>query len=120
VYRVEGTPNTRILIGERGQVSILGQQTLFLNFGDKARAEAYLAQKITKGLPGASTKMFEVPKETLETLRAVAVPERMAKQFPGRPIVVDATKASDQFGLRKEQLDLLQKLIVEGSGKGGQ
>ena len=38
VYRVEGTPNTRLLIGENGEVAIIDpHKTLYLNFGDKAR-----------------------------------------------------------------------------------
>ena len=39
---------------------------LFLNFGSKARAEQYLAQKLAKGLPGAEVKSFEVPKSFLD------------------------------------------------------
>ncbi|KNC92660.1 hypothetical protein [Trabulsiella odontotermitis] len=42
VYRVEGAPNTRVLIGENGQVTITGDITLYLNFGDKARAQEFL------------------------------------------------------------------------------
>jgi len=59
VYRVEGTPNTRVLIGENGEVAIVDpHKTLYLNFGDKARAEAYFAQKLNPAqklgpLPGA-------------------------------------------------------------------
>lgn len=44
MFRVEGTPNTRVLIGEAGQVTIVDSESaLFLNFGSKARAEQYLA-----------------------------------------------------------------------------
>jgi len=42
VYRIEGTPNTRVLIGEKGQVTITVDTTLYLNFGDKARAQEFL------------------------------------------------------------------------------
>jgi filamentous hemagglutinin len=76
---------------------------LFLNFGSKARAEQFLATRLQQGMPGTRMKSFEVPKSFLDDLRASAVPESMAKQFPGRPLVVDPTKAVDQFGLRREQ-----------------
>jgi hypothetical protein len=117
VYRVEGLPNTRITIGEGGQVAVQGDQMLFLNFGDKARAEAFLAQRMGQGMPGAQMKSFEVPSSFLDDLRSAAVPESMAKQFPGRPLVVDPTKAADQFGLRPDQIKVLQDAIIQGSGR---
>jgi hypothetical protein len=117
VYRVEGLPNTRITIGESGQVAVQGDQMLFLNFGDKARAEAFLAQRMGQGMPGAQMKSFEVPSSFLDDLRSAAVPESMAKQFPGRPLVVDPTKAADQFGLRPDQIKSLQDAIIQGSGR---
>ncbi|MCH8512755.1 MAG: RHS repeat-associated core domain-containing protein [Kiritimatiellae bacterium] len=116
VYRVEGMPNTRITIGEGGQVTVQGDQMLFLNFGDKQRAQAFLNQRLGQGMPGAQMKSFEVPASFLDDLRAAAVPESMAKQFPGRPILVDPTKAADQFGLRPDQIKALQEAIIQGSG----
>jgi len=117
VYRVEGLPNTRILLGEGGQVSVQGDQMLFVNFGDKARAEQFLATRLQQGMPGAQIKSFEVPRSLLDDLRASAVPESMATQFPGRPLLVDPTKAADQFGLRLQQIETLQEAIIQGSGK---
>lgn len=35
VFRVEGTPNTRIILGENGQIAIVGDQTLYLNSAAK-------------------------------------------------------------------------------------
>jgi hypothetical protein len=90
---------------------------LFLNFGDKARAEQFLATRLQQGMPGAQMKSFEVPASFLNDLRASAVPESMAKQFPGRPLLVDPTKASDQFGLRPEQIEALRQAIIQGSGR---
>jgi hypothetical protein len=120
VFRVEGTPNARIAIGEGGTVAIAeGDKTLFLNFGDKARAEAFLAKRLEQGMPGAGVKSFEVPKSFLDELRSSAVPEALAKQNPGKPIIVDVTKAPDQFGLRPEQIEALKKAIIQGSGKTG-
>jgi hypothetical protein len=117
VYRVEGTPNTRIVIGKDGSVAILGDQPLFLNFGSEARAQRYFAQKVSRGLPDVQTKSFEVPKEFLDELRSSAVPERLGKTFPDRPILVDVSKAPDQFGLRPDQIEALKKVILAGTGK---
>jgi len=112
VYRVEGTPNTRLILGESGEMVIQGDKTLFLNFGSRARAEEFLAQKIAQGMPGATIKSFEVPKSFLDQMKAVAVPEARGTLNPGRPIIVDITKAPNQLGLRKEQIELLKKNII--------
>lgn len=60
VYRVEGTPNKRLFIDDDGDVTILGNTTLYLNFGSKKRAIQYLQQKIERGLSGAEIKQFRV------------------------------------------------------------
>jgi len=117
VFRVEGTPNTRIIIGTTGQVAIEGTQTLFLNFGSRARAERFLNQRLAQGMPGASIRSFVVPQSFLDDLRNAAVPERLARQFPDRPIVVDVTKAPDQYGLKPEQVDELRRVIIQGTGR---
>jgi hypothetical protein len=119
VFRVEGTPNTRILLGEGGAVGIVEDgTTLWLNFGSKARAEQYLSQKIAKGLPDATVKSFDVPKSLLDDIRASAVPESMAKQFPNRPII-SRDPAPDQFGLRPDQIKELLDRIIQGTGREG-
>lgn len=118
VFRVEGLPNTRILIDAHGNISILDKgKALWLNFGQKDRALAYLAQKLEKGLPGAELKSFQVPKSFLEKMRGIAVPEELAKVFPNSPVIGDATKAIDQLGLRPDQIEELLKVIELGSGK---
>ncbi|HYE05104.1 MAG TPA: hypothetical protein VEL07_06210, partial [Planctomycetota bacterium] len=117
VFRVEGSPNTRLVIGDDGSVGILGDTMLFLNFGSRERAEQYLAQKIAGGLPGVQVKSFQVPRSFLDDLRADAVPQQFGGQFPNAPQIVDPTKAADQFGLTAAQLDALKDAIIEGSGK---
>lgn len=117
VFRVEGLPNTRLIVGDAGQVSVQGDQMLFLNFGQQARAEEFLATRLQQGMPGAQMKSFEVPQAFLNDLRSSAVPESMASQFPGRPLLVDPTKAPDQFGLRPEQIEALRQAIIQGSGR---
>ncbi|MHB0968392.1 MAG: RHS repeat-associated core domain-containing protein [Thermoanaerobaculia bacterium] len=119
VFRVEGTPNTRIFISESGNVTVLGDDMLFLNFGSRARAEAFFARRLEQGMPSVMIKEFDVPYSFLDDLRAAAVPERLARQFPDRPILVDPTKAPDQFGLRPEQIRALQGAVVQGTGTTG-
>ena len=118
VYRVEGLVNTRILIGEAGEVAVIGSdRVLFLNFGSKARAQEFLAVRIQQGMEGAQIKSFKVPKSFLEDLQAAAVDEKYASKNPGRPILVDITKAPNQFGLRQDQIQALQNAILQGSGQ---
>ena len=119
VYRVEGSPNARISIGDDGSVAIQGEQTLFLNFGSKQRAVDFFNKRVEQGLPGAEVKSFQVTKQFFEDIRASAVPESLARQNPGSPILVDPTKAANQFGLRPEQVETLRNAIISGSGKNG-
>src|SRR5437870_4402367 len=119
VYRVEGPGNTRILIGENGEVAIQGEtRTLFLNFGDRARAEEFLAQRLSQ-YPSDVIKSFEVPESTLSRISANAIPESLAGSLPGRALLVDATKAADQFGLRTTQNDELVQDRIQRSGRIG-
>lgn len=118
VFRVEGVANARIAIGEGGTVAVSeGERMLFLNFGSRSRAEEFFARRLAQGMDGAQMKSFEVPKKFLEELRSSAVPESMARQFPNSPIVVDPTKAADQFGIRAAQVEELQKRIIQGTGE---
>ncbi|MBK4119389.1 hypothetical protein JHE03_24220, partial [Pluralibacter gergoviae] len=119
VYRVEGAPNTRVLIGEQGQVTIIGNTTLYLNFGDKARAQEFLQKRISQNMDGATIKTFEVPSSVLTDLRKNAVSESEVKNYPNRPIIADPTKAPDQYGIRPDQIRDLQDKIIKGSGQNG-
>ena len=66
VYRVEGVPNTRLLIGDNGQVTITGNTTLYLNFGDKARALEFFKKRSIQNMDNATIKTFEVPNSVLD------------------------------------------------------
>ncbi|HAM72269.1 MAG TPA: hypothetical protein DCM86_11555 [Verrucomicrobiales bacterium] len=117
VYRVEGEPNTRILVGEDGEVALAGNRVLFLNFGQRERADAFLARQRSAGLPGAVLKSFEVPGSYLRELDEAAVPEDLAAEFPDRPIRVDLDKAPDQFGVRPFEFDRLLEAVRQGTGQ---
>lgn len=117
VYRVEGLPNTRIIIGEAGEVTIVGDKMLHLNFGQQARALDFLKMRLADKMPGTNMKTFQVPRAYLEELRGSAVPQNLKSLYPNKPQIVDPTKAPDQFGLRKAQIRDLERVIIPGSGR---
>lgn len=115
-YRVEGRPNTRIAIDEDGDVSLTGRSMLYVNVGQRRRADDFLAQKVRGGLPDPQIKSFRIPKHELERLRRIAVEQTdgAARRASHR---VDPTMAPDQFGLRRWDFRELEKSIVPGSGR---
>jgi RHS repeat-associated protein len=118
VFRVEalaGT-NTRLLINETGQVTVQGENMLFLNFGVESRAGDFLAKRLAQGFEDSVIKSFRVQKSFLKELQSSAVLEGGASLFPWRPLLVDV-KVANQFGLRYAQIEKLQKAIVQGSGR---
>ncbi|MGJ0482493.1 hemagglutinin repeat-containing protein [Pantoea agglomerans] len=119
VYRVEGTPNTRVLIGDNGQVSITGSTTLYLNFGDKARALDFFEKRVAQNMDGAAIKTFEVPHSVLDDLRNTAVKESVARlpENKGKPVIADPTKAKDQYGVRPEKMEEFKGKIIQGTGR---
>lgn len=117
VYRVEGTSNARISIDAQNDVSFQRRSMLYLNVGDRVRAEDYYRRKLADGLPGVQLKSFRVPKRAYRELSIRAVDERLAKSFRGRPLRVDVSVARDQFGLRKTDFRELERHVLPGSGK---
>jgi RHS repeat-associated protein len=130
VYRVEGAGNERVRIRD-GFVMIRGANSkkkkegkmLFLNFGDRARAEEFRAAHLEK-FPDTVIKSFKVKREFLEYLRKDQVPESMSDDFPTRPLRVDlhrydGSDLPDQYGLRTLHLNLMFPYIVQGTGKVG-
>lgn len=65
----------------------------------------------------ATIKSFEVPRGVWERLQSSAVPERLKRMNPGAPLVVDETKAPDQFGLRPRHVKELERSILHGTGR---
>lgn len=118
MFCVEGAPNTRLLISETGEVTITGDQTLFLNFGQTTRAEEFLTRRISQGMESPTVKQFSVPTSYVEGLRRSAVFESEVHLFPDAPIRVD-TAFPDQFGIRPQHFQRLQEVIVPNSGKIG-
>jgi hypothetical protein len=56
----------------------------------------------------------------LETLRATSVLDTSmgARAFPGAPLLVDVTKAADQYGLRTSaHIQMLRDAIVPGTAR---
>jgi hypothetical protein len=72
---------------------------------------------MAQGFEDSVIKSFRVQKSFLKQLQSEAVLESRAAAFPGRPLLVDVTKAPNQFGLRSAQIQTLQNAIVRGSGK---
>lgn len=117
VYRVEGRPNQRILIDQQGDVRFQKRQMLYLNVGQRSRAEDYCRQKLLAGLPDAHLVAFRVRKAQIRELRSRAVDQSLSKQFPHAPHRVDVTQAPDQFGLWRHDFRELQKHILAGTGR---
>jgi hypothetical protein len=122
VYRVEGAGNRRILIGENGSVAVPhvltksgNERNLYLNFGDEARAQQFLRQRLSS-FPDSTVKTFAVPRSFVEHLRSIAVPESQRSRYPHSPVIADPTKAADQFGLSGRQINELRGVIADGSG----
>ncbi|MGX7673828.1 hypothetical protein [Plantactinospora sp. DSM 117369] len=122
---MEGAGNERVRIHEDDSVLIRGvnAKSLFLNFGDRARAEEFRDMHLAAH-PDTVIKSFKVKREFLEYLRADAVPERMSRRFPTRPIAVDnrrrdGTPLADQYGLKPDNIKLMLDYIVPNSGRIG-
>ena len=67
----------------------------------------------------ATIKAFKVKPLFVEDMRKTAVRESDVVINPEAPLVVDTTKAADQYGLRPKQIRELKKNIIPGSGKIG-
>jgi len=61
VFRVEGPGNARLNIDPAGNVSIKGNNAMFLNFGQEARAQQFLQLRLSQGFEGTQIKSFQIP-----------------------------------------------------------
>ena len=87
---------------------------LFINVNQKTRALEFLAKRGD----GARLVQFQIKPEFLDSLRRLAVDQRVGRQFPGRPQLVDPTRAPDQFGIPSNMFDELLENIIPGTGGG--
>jgi hypothetical protein len=117
VFRVEGTPNTRLVIAPDGNVNIVGNQRLHLNFGDANRAVEFYLRRISQRMPGVQLKTFAVGDELLELTQKLAVPQIFGRIFPNAPQIVDATIVANQFGFPSSWFNVIESYIIPGTGE---
>lgn len=117
VFRVEGPGNARLEIGADGSVAIKGDQALFLNFGDEARAVEFLQKRLGQGFDDSVIKSFGVPSSYADDIAARAVPERYAKQTGASVFQVDTARTASSYGLRASEFERLLESIIPGSGR---
>jgi hypothetical protein len=139
VYRVEGPDNQRVSINDAGKAHVSKsfnsatnqskpglynkpleyQDRAFLNFGDRARAEEFLAVRHDQGHTQTVMKAFDVPRDTFDQIRKSAVPENAARVRGNehRPIEVDVNKGDNQFGLNWKSLQTVNSTSIPGSGR---
>jgi hypothetical protein len=117
VYRVEGDPNARLIISDAGDVSIVGDQRLHLNFSEEERALEFFIRRVNQGMPGVKLKAFEVNTELLDLTQSSAVPQLLGKLFRNAPQIVDSTIAPNQFGFPESWFPIIESYVVPGSGR---
>lgn len=102
----------RFVVYDAGRLSISGDDMLFVNINQAARAVEFLARRGE----GASLVRFDLKPGFVEKLRATAVKQRIGAAFPGRPQLVDP-KFPDQFGIPSNMFEELIQNVVPGSAK---
>src|SRR5262249_7902161 len=105
-YRVEslGGFNEHLLIDDAGNVVVKElDRMMHLNFGSRARAEEFLARRLSEGHPTPTCiKSFDVDETFVGLLRRESVTQAEARKFPGVPQRVDQGVVPDQYGIPKE------------------
>lgn len=116
VYRVEGPGNQRVDISPDGMVELQGDRALYLNFGDEARAQEFLAKRRGQGFDDTQIKAFEVPESYATHVESRAVPQAGNSGQPILRVDPNQTPVSFQFNGR-DVIDEVQQHIVPGSGR---
>lgn len=113
LYRVQGGGSKlRFIYDEaKNSLNISGDDMLFINIGQEGRAMDFLAKRGDE----AVILKIKVNKSFTDKLRKDAVPQNQGRLHPGKPQMVDPTKAPDQFGVPKEYFDDLLKNIDQNS-----
>jgi filamentous hemagglutinin len=121
VYRTQGgkVPNAsrnRILIDENGNVTINGDNMLYVTIDDISH-QIYFYNKRGGVAQDAEIVSFEIPKSLAEEIKQNAVPQDLGKENPGKPQISDETKSTGAYGLPKEYIEKIQGQAIQGSGK---
>ncbi|GEP94445.1 hypothetical protein CCY01nite_07050 [Chitinophaga cymbidii] len=113
MYRVQGgISKPRFVVDEaRQNIGIAGDDMLFINIGQEGRALEFAAKR---GEEAVILRM-KITKSFADKIRQDAVPQNVGRLNPGKPQIVDPTKAVDQYGLPKEYFDDLLKNIDKKS-----
>jgi hypothetical protein len=134
VYRVEGAPNTRVLVGPDGGVTIVGDSMLHVSFRTPAHARYFLTKKLTSDppLPDAVVKHFRVQRSFAKRARSAAVHQSAKQRGMPREVFetlpqIDDPKVSarlgipetDVLGLPANWIAEMRAAIIAGSGKTG-
>ena len=116
LFRVQGgeLPNAskrRFVINTQGELSIDGEDMLFVTFNDEARALQFLQKR------GENAELIKltVDKEFIEKIRNLAVDQRLGRINPGLPQQVDKSVTNNSFGIPKELFDELLQNVDQSS-----
>lgn len=80
---------------------------LFINVGQEGRALEFAAKRGDESV----ILRLRVKESFIDQLRKDAVPQNLGRLNQGKPQIVDASKAPDQFGVPKEYFENLLKNI---------
>ena len=110
IFRVQGGGSKiRFVVGDNS-ISIQGNDMLFINVGQEARALEFWAKR---GEDAVLLK-FKVNKSFVDKLQSEAVPQRLGRLNPTKPQIVDPTKAIKQFGVPRNYFEgLLNNIDIK-------
>ena len=116
VFRVQGgdIPNAskqRLVFDGQGNLSISGDDMLFVTFDDQARAVQFL----NKRGDNAELISFDISSQFADKVRNNAVPQRLGRLNPGAPQQVDQTVTNNSFGIPKEYFNEFLNSIDQSS-----
>lgn len=87
---------------------------LFINVNQRVTADFFLARRGE----GATLIELELKPEFVQKLRETAVKQKVGRQFPDRPQVVDPMQAPDQFGVPSNLFEEFLDNVIPGIVKG--
>jgi hypothetical protein len=107
-----------------GGIRVEGDGMLFVNFGDRGRAEDFLKTRQAQGHTDDKIVECQVPASFVDKVRSCSMTERELskskdKSDKSRPLRVDK-KFDDQFGLRRggsPGIEDFQAAVIPGTAK---